>query len=101
MGYEKSCYNFDGANVLSDFQYGLPYEILMDSDTLLKMDATVPTNSNNSRHRAIIKSVRNGDAWKIKPYVTRSFTSDPLHLTILTKLLIIYRMRFLFIGKKM
>jgi hypothetical protein len=82
VGYEKSCYNCDGANVLSDFQFGLPYEILMQSDTLLKMDATVPTNSINSGHRAIIELVRSGDSWKIKSYVTRSFTSDPLALTI-------------------
>ena len=81
-GYEKSCYNCDGASVLSDFQFGLPYEILGQTDSTLKMDATVPTNSINSGHRAIIELVRSGDSWKIKSYVSRSFTSDPLALTI-------------------
>ncbi|HLG26469.1 MAG TPA: S-layer homology domain-containing protein, partial [Paenisporosarcina sp.] len=81
-GYEKSCYNCDGANALSDFQFGLPYEILGQTDTMLKMDTTVPNNSINSGHRAIIELVRSGDSWKIKSYVTRSFTSDPLALTI-------------------
>jgi len=82
VGYENSCYNCDGANALSDFQFGLPYEILVQTDTVIKMDATVPSNSINSGHRGIIELVRIGDSWKVKTYVTRSFTSDPLALTI-------------------
>jgi len=81
-GYETSCYNCDGANVLSDLEFGLPYEILSKSNTLIKLDATVPTSTINSGHRTIIELIRSGDSWKIKSYTARSFSVDPLVLTI-------------------
>lgn len=81
-GYETSCYNCDGANVLANFEFALPYEILLKSNTLLRVDATVPSNSINSGYRGTIELVRSGESWKIKSYKTRSFTEDPLALTI-------------------
>lgn len=81
-GYETSCYYCDGANVLPDFDFGLPFKVVAKNDSVLRVDATVPSNSINSGYRAIIELVRSGDAWKIKSYTTRSFKEDPLRLTI-------------------
>lgn len=81
-GYETSCYNCDNSNVLPNLDFALPYEILTQTDTLLKLDATVPTSSIQSGHRAIIELIRSSDSWKIKSYTTRSFEIDPLGLSL-------------------
>ena len=81
-GYETSCYNCDSANVVPDFQFGLPYKVVAKTDSILKVDATVPSNGINSGHRGTIELVRSGDSWKIKSYIVRSFKEDPLKLTI-------------------
>lgn len=80
--YEASCYNCDNANVIHDFQFGLPFRVVSKTDNVLKVDATVPSNGINSGYRATIELVRSGDTWKIKTYVPRTFKEDPLKLTI-------------------
>jgi hypothetical protein len=81
-GYETSCYACDVANVLPDYQFKLPYEIISQTNSLLKIDAIVPSNGIQSGHRAIIELVRSGESWKIKSYTSRSFTENPMGLTI-------------------
>ena len=80
--YEVSCYYCDGASVQRDFEFGLPFEIVSKSNTLVKVDATVPSSVIQSGHRAIIELVHVGETWKIKSHTSRSFTTDPLQLTI-------------------
>ena len=46
------------------------------------MDAIVPNYGFRSGHRAIIELVRSGESWKIKSYTARSFTENPIGLTI-------------------
>ena len=81
-GYETSCYSCDVPDVILNYQFKLPYEILLQTNTLLKMDAIISNNGIRSGHRAIIELVRSGESWKIKSYTARSFTEDPIGLTI-------------------
>jgi hypothetical protein len=81
-GYETSCYSCDVPNVIFNYQFKLPYKILSQTNSLLRMDAIVPSNGIQSGHRAIIELVRSGESWKIKSYTSRSFTEDPIDLTI-------------------
>jgi hypothetical protein len=79
--YETSCYGCDGSFIYN-FEFGLPYKILSKTNTLIKLEAIVPASPYNSGHRATIELIRKGESWKIKSYVDRLLTEDPLNLTI-------------------
>lgn len=80
--YENSCYYCDGANVQSDFDFELKYELRALSNTSIMVESVVPTTIINGGYQAIIELDRIGDVWKIKSMVTNSFDDAPLKLSI-------------------
>jgi hypothetical protein len=80
--YETSCYGCDGPGLMYNYEFALPYKIFSKSNTLIKLEAIVPAGGYNYGHRATIELIRNGESWKIKSYVKRLLTDDPLNLTI-------------------
>ncbi|WP_161487549.1 S-layer homology domain-containing protein [Paenisporosarcina indica] len=80
--YLDSCYYCDGANVQSDFDFGLKYTLKTLTNTSIIVESAIPSNIINEGHQATIKLVRIKDVWKIQSVVTKSFDDEPLDLSI-------------------